>query len=142
LDFTAFLNRSDESDGEAFRSWFGHVGEIRSLVPGTPMMARTATATKEMQRKIKKLLQMDSPMELSDSPNRNNIVILVDKHSSSTDVFSSICHKIDVERENYPRTLVFCKTILDVSKVYIAITDSLIVFTDVFTCFILKHQRV
>ena len=58
-----------------FRSSFGHIHELRAfLPPGTPMLAATATATKEMREDIIARLDMVGCDYVFESPNKANIM--------------------------------------------------------------------
>ncbi|XP_078321868.1 bifunctional 3'-5' exonuclease/ATP-dependent helicase WRN-like [Crassostrea virginica] len=110
----------DKKEEEAFRRWFRHIGELRSLFPAAAMLALSATCTQKMLKKILKVLNMtECPNFVSVSPNKQNIKY----------VFKKIEHNIEssmlwlVEgllkyKEKFPRTLVYCKSIKDVSHIY------------------------
>ena len=64
----------DFCKSEEFWPSFGHIAEIRALVPpGTPYMTLTATATKNVSNEVMKLLEIDECVEISSSPDRRNI---------------------------------------------------------------------
>ena len=58
---------------QAFHKWFSRTNEIQSLVKGVPLVALTATATKETKEKIIKALEMEEAVILNQNPNRENI---------------------------------------------------------------------
>ena len=115
-----FRGAVDKKEEEAFRRWFRHIGELRSLFPAAAMLALSATCTQKMLKKILKVLNMtECPNFVSVSPNKQNIKY----------VFKKIEHNIEssmlwlVEgllkyKEKFPRTLVYCKSIKDVSLIY------------------------
>ena len=57
----------------AFRHCYGKLYELRSLAPNTPMVALTATATKLTEDTIKKVLLMQNPLDIKESPNKVNL---------------------------------------------------------------------
>ena len=66
--------------GKTFRTEFGNLGEVRSLIPeNVRMLALTATATIETRRAIHvcKTLGMLNPVVVAESPNKPNIKYVV-----------------------------------------------------------------
>lgn len=61
----------------AFRHCYGKLYELRSLAPNTPMVALTATATKLTEDTIKKVLLMQNPFDIKESPNKVNLTYSV-----------------------------------------------------------------
>ena len=72
---TLFCQRGFGKKGKAaFREAFGRVAELRScLESGTPLLALTATANKEMRNRLIKCLGMKSGDIIIVSPNKDNI---------------------------------------------------------------------
>ena len=74
-----------QSGRHAFRKWFAHIQEIRSLLPShTPVMALTVTAVKKTRDVILRTLGITKPIIITTSPNRTNIsyaVKFLDKNS-------------------------------------------------------------
>ncbi|XP_074645852.1 ATP-dependent DNA helicase RecQ-like [Tubulanus polymorphus] len=76
------LGRGDSSKTEAFRAWFNHIGELRSLSPGVPVIALTATTSNRTRRLIRRNLCINSnAIEIVDSPDRENVKLSVLKRS-------------------------------------------------------------
>ena len=72
---------------EPFRKWCGLVGEIRSFLPKqVSFLALTATASPLTRDKIIKSLSLKKCLEISVSPNRENIKLLVLKVTSEISV--------------------------------------------------------
>ena len=69
---TLFCQRGLGKKGKAaFREAFGQVAELRScLESGTPLLALTATAHKEMRNRLIKCLGMKSGVSLLSAPTR------------------------------------------------------------------------
>lgn len=64
--------------GDTFRPEFSHLGEVRSIIPdNVHVMALTATATKTTRAEIIKILDMQTPMIISTSPHKENLVYSV-----------------------------------------------------------------
>lgn len=82
------LSRGEKKDGkEPFRKWCGLVGEIRSFLPKqVPFLALTATASPLTRDKIIKSLSLKKCLEISVSPNRENIKLFVLKVTSEISV--------------------------------------------------------
>lgn len=104
---------------EPFREWYSRLGEIRSLVPSATLLALTATASRTLRRRITTSLGMVDVYEELDNPDRENIKLFSTKVSSSAEVSetftwlsSALCD------DDCPRTIVFCKTIADCSRLY------------------------
>ena len=64
---------SAKRGGQAFHKWLSRINEVQSLVKGIPIVALTATATKETKEKIIKALEMEEAVILNQNPNRKNI---------------------------------------------------------------------
>ena len=112
----------------AFRSWFAHVGELRSLAPSVPVVAVTATATLQMRRKLARTLGMEDPVIIADSPDRQNIRISVNLHKATTpikDLIHPLCTRLVKLANGAPRTLIFCRTINEASKVFDTFREAL-----------------
>ena len=115
--------RGQEHKGEEpFRGWFAHIGELRSLCVGIPMLALTATASPVHRRQIMRNLCFKPSAEvIIDSPDRANIKIsamMIKNNADVEDVFQWIIADLHEQRENFPKHLVFCSSIRDCSLVY------------------------
>ncbi|XP_074641205.1 ATP-dependent DNA helicase RecQ-like [Tubulanus polymorphus] len=79
------LGWGDSSKTEAFRAWFNHIGELRSLSPGVPVIALTATTSNRTRRLIRRNLCINSnAIEIVDSPDRENAKLSVLKSIMET----------------------------------------------------------
>ena len=64
----------------AFKECFGRLGELRSLLPGAPILALTATATNKIKKHVIESLSLKKDMVLIDvNPNRPNIYLSIKK---------------------------------------------------------------
>ncbi|XP_019616870.1 PREDICTED: ATP-dependent DNA helicase Q-like 1 [Branchiostoma belcheri] len=112
------------SDEEPFREWFSKLGELRCLIPGTPMLALTATASKKRRRRIQKLLAMQGCKEFIDNPDRHNIklhVLKVDSSQPLKETFEWLLKLVrsHTEDSKCPRLLLFTKSIDDCTRIYV-----------------------
>ena len=106
----------------AFRIWYSRLNELRSLVPqGTPFLALTATATRQTRDQIFEMLEIESPVELIESPNRPNITYVVQKIDNSTpmiDNFRYLAYEIRLKSLSTKRTIIYCQTIKQCCVIY------------------------
>ncbi|XP_062603504.1 ATP-dependent DNA helicase RecQ-like [Saccostrea cucullata] len=108
-------------DSGAFRKWFRYIGELRSLWPKANLLALSATRTNNIKRRVYRVLGLDPAhtTELTVSPNKPNIKLIVKKVDKNIE--TSMCWLIDALddlEDQFPRTLVYCNSISDVSKLY------------------------
>ena len=107
-----FLIRGESNSNQkcAFRKWCGLVGEIRSLLPGVPLLALTATATAVTRKRIMTLLSINHGIEIVVSPNRKNVKLCVQKVSNDIPkTFSWLAEEIEGKGVSCPRTLIYVK---------------------------------
>lgn len=120
-EFHTIATWGQSEDGkEAFRKWFGHVGELRSLFPNANVLALSATCTKKTAKRVKKCLNLsDKSLEIIVSPDKPNIKLVVKKVSKNieTAMFWLIDPLQDL-CENFPRVIIYCTSINDASKVF------------------------
>ena len=64
---------------KAFRRWFHHVGELRSLFPSASVLALGATCTKKVSKIVlKKILSLsEDAVQIAVSPDKPNIKLVV-----------------------------------------------------------------
>lgn len=110
----------------AFRVSFSKLGIIRTHVPNAPMLALTATADKQTEKSIVKSLCMKRCLMLRVSPNRLNIGLFVFKRKKLVvGELQWIVDGLKKEREQFPKSIVYCKSIEDVAKVFTHIKEEL-----------------
>ena len=77
------INRGQNDTKEklmTFRECFGRLGELRSLLPGAPILALTVTATNKIKKLVIESLSLKKDMVLIDvNPNRPNIYLSIKK---------------------------------------------------------------
>ncbi|CAB3998626.1 mediator of RNA polymerase II transcription subunit 34-like [Paramuricea clavata] len=111
---------SSSDKRNVFRKWYSKINEARSLTD-VPFMALTATATKTTKERIFELLELKCPVEIIESPNRNNISYCVqslDKHLSLAEQFRCVIEEIRQKGKNSRRTIIYCQTIKQCSLLY------------------------
>lgn len=105
--------------GEDFRTAFKGLGDVRSLMQKkVAVMALTATATKGTQEIIFSTVGMKNVFIVSRIPEKENIIYSVTKTATIPSAFSQYVEDLRVERETYPRLLIFCRTISDCANIY------------------------
>lgn len=79
-----FTCRGGLGDDEqlAFRKWFRHIGELRSMFPSANLLAISATCNKEIRRTVMKELglQKECTTMIIRSPDKSNIKYYVKKN--------------------------------------------------------------
>lgn len=110
--------RGEEEGKQAFRKWFSHIGELRSLFPKASVLALSATCTKKISRRVSKILQLGTDTtEIRISPNRDNIKVVVKKIPNTTEM--AMVWIIDALSDGtLPRTILYCTSIKDASNIY------------------------
>lgn len=86
-EFHTISTWGEEEGKQAFRKWFSHIGELRSLFPKASVLALSATCTKKISRRVSKILQLGTDTtEIRISPNRDNIKVVVKKNPNTTEM--------------------------------------------------------
>ena len=117
--FRGGLRDVDGEDTEPFRVWCGLVGELRSLF-SAPLLALTATASSTTKERISRCLGMtDRCYEITQSPDRANIFLSVEKVSVDMEsTFNFLLEKLKSLQVRCPRVLVYCQTQSMCSNLY------------------------
>ncbi|XP_052777062.1 probable ATP-dependent DNA helicase RecS [Mya arenaria] len=69
----------------AFRKWFRHLGELRSLCPYAALLAVSATCTRKVYKTVVKLLNFkEDALVIRMSPNKSNIKLSVREAKSNS----------------------------------------------------------
>ena len=105
--------------GDQFRQAFATIGELRSIIPScVHLIALTATATKETLQVVTSRLSLQNPVVVGTSPNRSNIKLSV-VDAKDLDAFTKqVSDDLNVERKNYPKTVIFCRNYTDCANIY------------------------
>ncbi|XP_062586322.1 putative ATP-dependent DNA helicase Q1 [Saccostrea cucullata] len=105
---------------QAFRKWFSHIGELRSLFPKASVVALSATSTVKIQKRVAKELSLGpNTVQIVMSPNKSNIKYSAFKIPSDIEIAMSwMVDGIKQLLIEFPKTLLYCTSINDVSKLY------------------------
>ena len=118
---------SKKESEKIFRRWFRHLGELRSIFPEACMLALSATCTNSILQEVLSALSMESANRIIVSPDKSNIKYTVFRTGRAME--SSLFWLIDEIREAYmehfPRTLIYCNSILDVSRIFMYLKTEL-----------------
>ena len=103
------LSRGEKKDGkEPFSKWYGLVGQIRSFLP--KQVPLTATASPLTRDKIIKSLSLKKCLEISVSPNRDNIKLFVLKVTIEISVnFTWLARELSEKNMECLRTLIYVR---------------------------------
>ncbi|XP_033745061.1 putative ATP-dependent DNA helicase Q1 [Pecten maximus] len=106
-----------------FRGSFSRIGELRSLCNKVQILALTATAGPTERRRIMKSLCFRSESDIVvDSPDRPNIkitTICIPNNDDLSNVFKFLIDDFQRKTIAFPRHVIFCESIANVSKVYL-----------------------
>ena len=108
--------------------WFSELHEFRSLLPGVPFIALTATATKDTRMSIFDALMMNEPCLIMQSPHKENISYVVkymEKGASLSSYFSWLADEIITQKTASTRTIIYCQTIKQCAVVYSTLKELL-----------------
>lgn len=113
--------------GKQFRKEFGHLGEVRSLLPeGTKVMALTATATRSSRREICRILGLTQPVIVASLPDRRNIVYKVHKIPGIIEeTFAPLVEEVKRCRTGMDRVIIFCRSYDNAGYIYAYLTNRL-----------------
>lgn len=103
-------------ESEAFRKWFRYLGELRSLCPQANILA-----VKKIKNHVSEVLGLDpvQTTEVTICPNKSIIKLVVKKVDKDIEaVMYWLMESLNSLREAFPRTLIYCNSISDVSKLY------------------------
>lgn len=121
---------SSKSTSVPFRTWYGNLGEINSLISSdVPSIVLTATASKATKKDIFKTLNLrDSTFVIERSPEKQNIrfgVQYLDKNTSFASTFHSLIEEVRTKKDSCERTMIFCQTRKQCALVYNTFEESL-----------------
>ena len=114
---------TDRSDSP-FREWFARLGEVRCLIPGTPALALTATASKKHRQNIQTPFHervQRTGWESRQEQHKKLHICHVDSNAPLTKTFDWLLHIVGGHNTDdlCARLLIFCKSIDDCTKIYI-----------------------
>ena len=101
--------------GEDFRADYGHLGEVRSLLPTTvKVMALTATANQVSRTKTIESLRMETPKLIYKSPHKKNIFYCVRQKPAIEEVVYTLSRALEELKSPMLRTIIFLGAMLSV----------------------------
>lgn len=111
----------EQEEETAFRKWFRHIGELRSMFTTANLLALSATCTTTMRKRVMRELHMHKDLTtiISKSPNKPNIKFCVQKIDNTIDM--SMVWLVDALEKlkiDFPRTIIYSNTIKQLSELY------------------------
>ena len=94
------------------------------------LMALTATATTSLTKDVIKILGMKDPVVVSLSPSRPNIKYKVETHESLDEALQPVLQRLRQLRTDFPKTIVYCRRLVDCGDVYLYFRENLEAFTE------------
>ena len=89
-------------------------------------MALTATATKSTRTAVCRILGMKNPAVVIMTPNKVNIKYrVISKPITIEEAFGPLVEDVHANRLNTDRTIIYCRTYNNCSKIYLYITSRL-----------------
>ncbi|XP_062582012.1 probable ATP-dependent DNA helicase RecS [Saccostrea cucullata] len=108
----------EDNQKKAFRKWFSHIGELRSLFPKASVVALSATCTLKIQHRVMKVLCLSpSTKVIKLPPNPTSVKLCVSKVPYNIE--HSMAFLADaITDSNFPKTLMYCTSITDCAAIY------------------------
>ena len=82
------------------------------------MLALTATATTDVFKALKKRLSLENPLMIGTPPDRENIKYSLELHGRIDILCELLTTKLSLLRSEFPKTLIFCKTVTECTSMY------------------------
>ena len=112
--------------GHDFRESYSQLSVLRERVPSVPIMALTATAVRFVREDIAKILRLNDPFVSSNSVDRPNLHIDVQRRTDFGRDLDVICkHILSLEDKRVLPSIVYCATIAEVVRVAGALQNRL-----------------
>ena len=105
---------------EPFRAAFSKVKDLRSFLPGVPILALTASVKLKDRASLWKACGMVSPLVVDVSPNKDNIYLgfeLIEVEAEALNRLKWVTTMVERERQETPQTIIFCKTFNDIANI-------------------------
>ena len=114
------MSVSSRGKRQPFREAFARVKDMRSFLPGVPVLALTASVKVKDRSCLWKSCGMVNPVIVDVAANKDNICleflrITVEKEALKN--LKWIASMIEKQREETPQTIIFCKTFNDIASV-------------------------
>lgn len=113
-------SNSRKKKKDPFREAFGRVKDMRSLLPGVPVVSLTASVLLKERQKVIKASGMVNPAIIDVSPNKENITlnfIEMKKETYAGSHLHWIADMVGKHNKETPQTIIFCKTFNSISFV-------------------------
>ena len=110
--------KGEDVDGThktAFRKWFSYFGELRSICPSTTLLEQRFRSLEDTEFEINR-------------HKRNKAVtkLRISKVSNEVDIAMKwLIDALNDIKENFPRTIIYCNSITNASKIYTYITSKI-----------------
>ena len=104
---------------QPLREAFARVKDLRSFLPGVPVLALTASVKVKDRSSLWKACGMENPVIVDVTPNKENICLEFERIAVKGDALKSrncIACMIEKHKET-PQTIIFCKTFSDIANV-------------------------
>ena len=124
MNITCIFRGMADGKKTAFRSSYGDLKKLRSFLLRVPILALTATASKTTRLRFQRSLGLKSPHVIIRTPDRPNICLSVQK-IKDVDCFQFLVNSLKAEGVNHPRTLIYCKSIKDITELFMFFDKSL-----------------
>ena len=108
-------------DKQAFRRHYAQLADVRAMLPANvPLMALTATATKETRKSVINNLAMYNVHIVEESPNRDNIklVNIAFPKKDYEYMFSWLIGELKSKRHEADRVIIYCRTLQQCRELY------------------------
>ena len=112
--------KGQKKEKDPFREAFGRVKDMRSVLPGIPVLALTASVQVTERAKLMKTCGMHKPVTVDVSPNKENIAfnfISIPNEKDAVTHLKWIADMVVEKGKECPQTIVFCNTFNDISAV-------------------------
>ena len=124
------LSKSSNRTAVPFRTWYGNLGELKSLTSEVPSIVLTATASISTRKDIFKTLNLKefSCHVIERSPDRPNVhfdVQYLDKNMPVSLAFKNLIEELRSKKISCKRTMVFCQTRKQCALLYSTFQENL-----------------
>ncbi|XP_056009722.1 bifunctional 3'-5' exonuclease/ATP-dependent helicase WRN-like [Ostrea edulis] len=115
-----------EQWGDEFRTDYGRLAELRSILPSANMLALTATASPSSRLSIMKKLCMEKANVIVGNCDRKNILLnCVKAPREGKTAFSWLIECLKIQKQQCPKTVIYCRSIKSCSVLFKLFDDLL-----------------
>ena len=108
---------SSRGKRQPFREAFARVKDMRSFLPGVPVLALTASVKVKDPSCLWESCGMVNPVIVDVAANKDNICLEFLRITVEKKNLKRIASMIEKQREETPQTIIFCKTFNDIASV-------------------------